>query len=67
MRAEAEPYEGLAKTFAGNFERSITGAADILHELTAKQAAGFLDYLDKRTTQLKGAGGDPAEQAGSAG
>ena len=53
MRAEAETYERLAKTFAGNFERPITSAADILHGLTAEQAARFLDYLDKRTTQLK--------------
>lgn len=53
MRAEAETYEWLAKTFAGNFERSITSAADIPHGLTAGQAAGFLGYLDKRTTELE--------------
>jgi hypothetical protein len=53
MRAEAETYEGLAKTFAGNFRRSITSAADILHGLTVEQAVGFLGYLDKRITELE--------------
>ena len=53
MRAEAETYERLAKTLAGNFERPITSAADILHGLTVEQAVGFLGYLDKRITELE--------------
>ena len=53
MRAQAETYQGLAKTFAGNFEHSITSAQDILHGLTAEQVSGFLGYLDKMTTQLE--------------
>jgi len=53
MRAEAETYQGLAQTFAGNFEYSITSAEDILHGLTAGQAAGYLGYLDRQVVKLK--------------
>ena len=55
MRAEAEAYEGLGKIFSKNFEPSIRSADDIRHGLTGEQVAGFLDYLDLRTTELKAA------------
>lgn len=56
MRAEGETYQGLAETFVGNFEYSITSAEDILHGLTAAQAAGYLGYLgylDRQVVKFK--------------
>jgi len=46
MRAEAEMYDLITKSFDGNFEHAIRGAQDILHGLTADQAVDFINYLD---------------------
>jgi hypothetical protein len=53
VRAEGETYQAIANRFAENFDQPLTSAKDILHGLTSDQAAGFLDYLDKRTAEVK--------------
>ena len=46
VRAEAETYDWIIKSFDGNFEQAIRGAQDILHGLTTDQATDFINYLD---------------------
>lgn len=52
-RAEAETYQQLVKKFSENFVVSISGTEDIRHGLAGEQVAGFLDYINERTLELK--------------